>query len=257
MVTITSLTQTGLHNWKLKYSSDLEDPVFYIHIDGNLIATTDKTEYDIAINIDEATVIEVLDDPDDQPMQIFPGKLRLGWFFVEGTDHYRVDEYIGSEWVERYEMPENGGYMSWRSRFLEDGQTHLFKVTPIGTDGNEGTAKQFAVLMCRRPDVPDVSYGGYAKKKTVTGTLAPDATGSYVETGTHNGKPYYRREDGSWFIWYEVIVWNITDTLGQYSSAMWDKDAPDINGDYYPVGTASGTATVSAGKGNITITQNQ
>ena len=158
MVTIESLTKIGMYSWRLKYSSDLEDPIFYIYLDGVIIAETPQTQYDIAINMNESSVIEVLDDPDTQPMQIFPGKVRLGWFFVEGTDYYRIDEYIGSEWVERYRMPENNGYLSWQSRFLEDNQTHIFRITPVGTNGNEGTAKQFAVLMCRRPDVPDVTY---------------------------------------------------------------------------------------------------
>lgn len=158
MVTIESLTRIGLYSWLLKYSSDLEDPWFYIYLDGVLIAETQQTAYNIAISMDEGSVIEVLDDPDIQPMQIFPGKVRLGWFFVAGTDYYRIDEYIGSAWVARYRMPENNGYLSWRSRFLEDGQTHIFRVVPVGTNGNEGTARQFAVLMCRRPDVPDVDY---------------------------------------------------------------------------------------------------
>lgn len=133
-----------MYSWRLKYSSDLEDPIFYIYLDGVIIAETPQTQYDIAINMNESSVIEVLDDPDTQPMQIFPGKVRLGWFFVEGTDYYRIDEYIGSEWVERYRMPENNGYLSWQSRFLEDNQTHIFRITPVGTNGNEGTAKQFA-----------------------------------------------------------------------------------------------------------------
>ena len=158
MVTIESLTKVGRYSWKVVYSSDLPEPVFYIYLDGNLIAETANTEYELAVNMDEGSVIEVLDDADAQPIQIFPGKVRLGWFFAEGTDYYRIDEYVDSAWIERKRMPDNGGYMSWQSRFLEDGQTHIFRITPVGTNGNEGTERQFAVLMCRRPDVPDVGY---------------------------------------------------------------------------------------------------
>lgn len=159
MVTIQSLTKIGLYSWLLKYSSNLESPWFYIYLGGCLIAETPQNQYNIAINMDESSVIEVLDDPDAQPMQIFPGKVRLGWFWAAGTNYYRIDEYIDSNWIERYRMPENNGYLSWQSRFLEDGQTHIFRVVPVGTNGNEGTARQFAVLMCRRPDVPDVGFG--------------------------------------------------------------------------------------------------
>ncbi len=158
MVTIEPPVRMGQHSWKLKYSSDLPEPMFYIYLDGVLIAETQQTEYDIAVNLDEVSLIEILDDPDTPPMQVFPGKARLGWFFVKGTDYYRVDEYINEAWIERRRLPENNGYLRWESRFLEDGQTHLFQVVPVGTDGNEGTPKQFAVLMVRRPDVPDVEY---------------------------------------------------------------------------------------------------
>lgn len=175
MVTIESLTKIGLYSWKLKFSSELEEPTFYIYLDGNLIAETEQTEYDIAINVDEGSVIEILDNADEQPMQIFPGRLRLGWFFVEGTDYYRIDEYVGAAWVERYRMPENNGFLQWRSRFLEDGQTHIFRIVPVGTNGNEGTAKQFAVLMCRRPDVPDAgySYNAGAQKVIISDNNSP------------------------------------------------------------------------------------
>src|SRR4030043_411723 len=102
MVKIESLTKMGLYSWKVKYSSDLEDPTFRIFLDGALIAETQATEHIIAVIIDEGSVIEILDDPVAQPMQIFPGRVRLGWFFVEGTDYYRIDEYINGEWIERY-----------------------------------------------------------------------------------------------------------------------------------------------------------
>jgi len=158
MVTIEPPARMGQHSWKLEYSSDQEGPMFYIYLDGVLIAETRQTEYPVAINLEEISIIEILDDGDTPPMQVFPGKTRLGWFFVEGTEYYRVDEYINDEWVERSRLPENNGYLKWESRFLEDGQTHLFQVTAVGADGNESEAKQFAVLMVRRPDVPDVKY---------------------------------------------------------------------------------------------------
>jgi len=172
MVTIQPPIRTGRRTWLLRYSSDQEDPTFYIYIDGTLVAETHHTEYEISINIGESYIAEILEDASQLPMQVFPGKQRLNWFgFTEGdVDYYRIDEYIDSAWVERKRKKETGGYITFESRFLEDGQTHTFRIVPIGIDGNEGTAKQFAVLMVRHPDVPDVgyTYDGGTNKVTIT-----------------------------------------------------------------------------------------
>ena len=59
-------------------------------------------------------------------------------------------------------------YFNWRSRVLEDSATHQFRVTPIGANGNNGTAKNFVVLMVRIPDPPRVSYSYSAGSGVVT-----------------------------------------------------------------------------------------
>jgi len=168
-VTIEKPIRIGPRAALLKYSSDLGGaPTFYIYVDGILVAQTTATEFTLAVNPDETYVVEILDDADAEPMQRFPGKARLGWFFVEGVDYYRVDEYIGDAWVERIRMPDNDGYMKWESRFLEDGQIHLFRITPVGTDDNEGTAKEFSVLIVRRPDSPDVNFSHSTETQKLT-----------------------------------------------------------------------------------------
>lgn len=171
MVTIQAPIRTGRRTWLLKFSSDLGGtPIFYIYVDGTLVAETKHTEYEVSVNINESYVVEILDTT-AQPMQIFPGKQRLNWFgFTEDVDYYRIDEYVDAAWVERKRKKENGGYINFTSRFLEDGETHTFRIVPVGPDGNEGTAKQFAVLMVRHPDVPDVgyTYDGGTNKITIS-----------------------------------------------------------------------------------------
>lgn len=170
MVTMQPPIWIGTNSLKLVYSSDLETPTFYIYIDGLLVATTTQTEYIAAVNSGDEVIAEILDDPDAVPMQVFPGRVRLGWFAVTNTNYYRIDEYVESEWRERARITDNGGYMQWQSRFLEDCQSHLFKITPIGTNGNEGDEKQFTILMVRHPDTPDVSfeYSNTTKEITIT-----------------------------------------------------------------------------------------
>ena len=158
MVTIISQVRTGDKSTLITYSRNLGSPTFYIYVDGVLVAQTTQTEYTIAVNPGETVVVEILDDAAAQAMQIFPGKARLGWFFVEDTDYYRIDEYIEGEWTERKKMPENNGYMEFESRFLKDGQDHQFRIVPVGINGNEGTARQFSVRTVRTPDTPDADY---------------------------------------------------------------------------------------------------
>lgn len=84
------------------------------------------------------------------------------------------------------------------------------------------------------------------KTYSVTGTLSPDATGSYLEYGDYNGKRYQRRLDGSYFIWWDnVSAWKISAILGVVGASHWLRIDPNIEGDYTPQGTATGTATVA------------
>jgi len=90
----------------------------------------------------------------------------------------------------------------------------------------------------------------------VTGTLWPDATGCYNQTDTYEGQPFYTRDDGNQFIWYQFRFWvpshhwYITETmplnLGDY---YWAKDSDTFEtepGTYTPYG-GTGTATVAEG----------
>jgi len=172
MVTLQPPKRVGLKSWKITFSSDLPEPIFYIYIDGILAAETEQTEYILSAEVGTSFVVEVLDDANEQPMQVFPGRLRLFWFYVADTKYYRIDEYVASVWVSRKRMPQQNGYLQFESRFLEDGQTHTFRVVPVGENGNEGTAKQFQVLLVRFPDKPsvDYSYDEGTKHLTITET---------------------------------------------------------------------------------------
>jgi len=118
-----------------------------------------------------------------------------------------------------------------------------------------------------------VSYSIEAQSTTagmlkVTGTLNPDATGIYVENGTYNGKPAYERADGAyWIWWYNGITefWTCSAAKGSFGDSYWRlviDQSLHLLGEYSPVGTATGTATVAAyapyainsSTGEITIT---
>jgi hypothetical protein len=89
---------------------------------------------------------------------------------------------------------------------------------------------------------------------TVTGVLTPDATGIYVQAGTHLGQPYYQRDDLAWFIWYTDIqnppyhYWFLMPILGTYSLPGWQKAALEYqppSGEYRELRYTTGTATVT------------
>ncbi len=157
-VKINNVTVTGLNSVLIEYESTESSPTYYIYLDGNLIDITESAEYELGVNINENYILEILDSADESPMQVFPGKIRLNWFASDDVKYYFVDEYINESWKTRKRLNDNGGYMEFESRFLEDSQNHTFRITPVGINGNEGQAKQFTTLCVRHPDVPDVSY---------------------------------------------------------------------------------------------------
>jgi hypothetical protein len=81
---------------------------------------------------------------------------------------------------------------------------------------------------------------------TVTGSITPNATGNYFYGGTYSGYNYYRREDGAWYIWYNIYGgpnWALSHTLGSQGPYYWYSE--DKTGSYINDGEATGTAIVS------------
>ena len=112
----------------------------------------------------------------------------------------------------------------------------FFRAKPMGHGrGKSATSYETA-------PVPVTNYN-------VTGPIAPDATCNYFLVGTYNGKPYYRREDGAWFIWRQAddTMWIISSGLGVYLPDRWERTAETVVGTYHPCGGALGDAEVSTG----------
>jgi hypothetical protein len=158
-VTINEPKQVDSRSWLVSWSSDEDNPTYYVYKDGRIVGTTKDTQMIFTVEPGEALVIEVLDDEDAEPQTAYPGRLMLRWYQSPATDYYLVQEYYGGSWVTRKKVADLGqGYFAWQTRFLEDSTVHQFRIVPVGTNGNEGTAKTFSVLMVRHPDVPDVDY---------------------------------------------------------------------------------------------------
>lgn len=153
---ITSLTQTPFGRGAVRVVAVSDDgtPSFRWYLDGRLIEISPVGTRVFTVPLDEILFIEVLDD-DTPPRRAWPAYILLQWRAVTGAAEYRVEESIASVWTARATIRERGtAYYSWRTRALEDGTVHAFRIIPVGTNGNDGTALARSVLMVRRPDPP-------------------------------------------------------------------------------------------------------
>lgn len=80
----------------------------------------------------------------------------------------------------------------------------------------------------------------------MTGTLTPDATGTYMPTGIYTGNPYWQctTPSGIRYIWKYTTYWLNTITLGNPAGAYWYHGST-IPGSCNPGGGATGTATAA------------
>lgn len=156
--------------WEVTYSSDVQDPTFYIYQDGELLATTQLTMWRFTVAAGKSLMIEILDDATVAAGEVFPPTLTLGWHRVADANQYVIEEYVASVWTERARVDEVGsGYYMWSSRVLEDVTTHQFRVTPEDDNGISGTPIEFTALMARNPDRPSrvITYDDQTGKVTV------------------------------------------------------------------------------------------
>ena len=80
----------------------------------------------------------------------------------------------------------------------------------------------------------------------VTGTLTPDATGQYYNSGTYEDMPAYTHINGIYHIWLaDGLLWTINSEIGNAETAFLWQTEDDQFGLAAPYGTATGTATIS------------
>jgi hypothetical protein len=155
-LTITELDDTArLAEW----SSDLGGtPTFYVYINAVLVETTTRTFLYFDVGPGEQVQVEVLDAV-GTPARAFPGRILASWNAVADAAKYKVEENVATVWTRRAEILDRGeGYFEWQSRYLEDATTHQFRVTTIGSDGNEGPVHPVTIKMVRNPDPPSITY---------------------------------------------------------------------------------------------------
>lgn len=174
MVTFEEPEEIGASLYRLRWTSDQtidESNPYRVFMDGIEVSRQVTETFDVQSDANFQPVIEVLDNASDQPTPAFPGYLVLGWKNVAEAAEYRIEKYNGSTWdeVATVAVDETNDWQTFGTGLIDDETTHQYRVIPIDTPGNDGTALSFTVLMVRYPDVPDVDfvYDG-SGPKTVT-----------------------------------------------------------------------------------------
>jgi hypothetical protein len=230
MVTLNPPDQLDEVTWLLSWRSDLTPPVtFYVYRDGSLLAKTTATELRVTIAPGTSPTFDVLDTA-DAPTPVYSAEILLTWYASPATSSYRVEELVGSTWTTRATIHDDGrGYFLWGSRALEDSQKHQFRVTSIGTNGNEGAAARFIVLMVRHPDPPRVTFGASNGVITIEAIGNPEAISLIAAT--------YEGDDTPQFL--TLVFDRAVDTAGLVGAQITVRDG-EVNERTY-----HGTATVT------------
>lgn len=161
-VTITKFERWGPGLLCMEWSSSLgAGTTFYIYVDGVLSETTKQTRKMFSAAAGETIQIEVLDDAGASPEKAFPGRLFFQWESVASAARYRIEEWTGAAWTTRrtvYATTEP--VIQHMTDVLDDATTHRWRIVPIGTNGQDGQAREFSAFVVRRPDVPSTD-GAY------------------------------------------------------------------------------------------------
>lgn len=154
-ITSVAYTQSGPGTFVFTYASNLADPTFYIWVNGDLVAETLETSYEVSVPIGDQLQFDVFDDPDDEPTDYYPTRLTLRWEGRDGANTYRVDQYTGGQWVAKSIHPHRvSNLYHYVTGVLDDVTTYQFRVVPIDAEGRSGTALSFTAEMVRYPDEP-------------------------------------------------------------------------------------------------------
>jgi hypothetical protein len=109
---VTDLTISALAGgvYRLNWSTDLVAPgvTFYVYRDGELMTTTQATDYDAFASAEGSSVFEVFDDPAAKPAFGWPNYANLAWYAAPGAAEYVVEQFVGGIWVEQDHVPDAG-----------------------------------------------------------------------------------------------------------------------------------------------------
>jgi len=168
-VMLVSSQQVDANVWRLEWSSDLPSPTFYLYANGTLLAITTATVHYAVVQPGTYLLFEVFDDESETPTENWPDSAVLSWASLPNVAHYLIRQYVGEEWIEVGRVyPNPQGDCRYQSAPLADSTEHRFRCVAVAPNGRESAARDWTILMVRRPDVPALSYTYDDETTTVT-----------------------------------------------------------------------------------------
>lgn len=157
MVTNLQIQIVGEGVARVSWSTD--EPLAFVYIDGVLVASTSRDNFQFDLAPREVVQVEVLDDPAATPTASHPGRVWISWAAVAGAVHYKIELHDGEAWSTVRDIPETGAASySYQTTFLDDAMAHKYRVTPSGTGQLPGRDKEIDFYMVRRPDYPVLTF---------------------------------------------------------------------------------------------------
>jgi hypothetical protein len=172
-VTFKDPVNVGVNHWRFRWTSTIDGATFRVAKNGKLITETSLRS--ITLQMLAGDVLDVSDDgsdPDGTP----DGAVELAWAGVADAEKYRVEQETSpgsGTWNNLAVIRDDGrSQYKYKTAPLVDDTATSFRVTPVGTNGNDGAASTINVTVPRHPSTPDVDYAFSDASKTVTITAS-------------------------------------------------------------------------------------
>lgn len=168
-VTVTHRERRGRTGWLLRWTSSTPGATYLKIIDGVLAGQVKEPFGFFDVPSGRYTQIEILDSLSAVPEIAYPGWVSLQWEPVEDAVYYRVDLWSGAAWVQQATVRAGCAVLEYRTGWLDDGESYLYRVVAVGANGIDSTGVQFDFEMVRRPDTPTqvVTYDAETRVLTI------------------------------------------------------------------------------------------
>lgn len=142
----------------IAYSSDLDNPTFYVWQDGELIYGTPRESLVLTLQEDQTNLVSIFDSPDDRPLPTQKSDGLVRFSADDTSEAYRV--YIKDGVTLTLQQEIRAGTVkqshSYRTGRIDDDDGVTFQVTSI-KDSLESVPAVLPVSVIRIPDAPLVS----------------------------------------------------------------------------------------------------
>jgi hypothetical protein len=163
MIRFTSISRTASKSWLFTWD-DTGGP-YRVVLFGLEIARTDSPQYvfsSMGTYMDYPPPIEVVKDGELAVTEEYPPDLVVQWYRVPGASSYRVEEYVGGQWVFAANVVQNRNTVFTHQTGPREDQTDIdIRVAAVNELEDIGAYQQYHKfnVTAPAPASPDVSVG--------------------------------------------------------------------------------------------------